>query len=105
MSLLIPIIIGTTIGLIGGIIIAILERKKTLQNEYAYFDDYEEEDDENNWDDSINYNLWNNNKLSKQKQSDYDPFDNHWESSFDWQDKDNDGYDDRDDGFWNEREF
>ena len=34
-----------------------------------------------------------------------DPFDNHWESSFDWQDKDNDGYDDRDDGFWNEREF
>jgi hypothetical protein len=33
------------------------------------------------------------------------PFDNHWESSFDWQDKDNDGYDDRDDGFWNEREF
>ena len=33
------------------------------------------------------------------------PFDNHWESSFDWQDKNNDGYDDRDDGFWNEREF
>ena len=34
-----------------------------------------------------------------------DPFDNHWESSFDWQDKNNDGYDDRDDGFWNEREL
>ena len=34
-----------------------------------------------------------------------DPFDNHWESSFDWKDEDNDGYDDRDDGFWNEREF
>ena len=34
-----------------------------------------------------------------------DPFDNHWESSFDWKDKDNDGYDDRNDGFWNEREF
>ena len=33
-----------------------------------------------------------------------DPFDNHWESSFDWKDEDNDGYDDRDDGFWNERE-
>ena len=33
------------------------------------------------------------------------PFDNHWESSFDWKDKDNDGYDDRNDGFWNEREF
>ena len=25
--------------------------------------------------------------------------------SFDWKDEDNDGYDDRDDGFWNEREF
>ena len=34
-----------------------------------------------------------------------DPYDNHWESSFDWKDEDNDGYDDRDDGFWNEREF
>ena len=34
-----------------------------------------------------------------------DPFDNHWESSFDWKDEDNDGYDDRDDGSWNEREF
>ena len=33
------------------------------------------------------------------------PFDNHWESSFDWKDDNNDGYDDRDDGFWNEREF
>ena len=33
------------------------------------------------------------------------PFDNHWESSFYWKDKDNDGYDDRDNGFWNEREF
>ena len=29
-----------------------------------------------------------------------DPFDTHWESSFDWKDEDNDGYDDRDDGFW-----
>ena len=33
------------------------------------------------------------------------PFDNYWESSFDWKDDNNDGYDDRDDGFWNEREF
>lgn len=41
----------------------------------------------------------------KDKRSDYDPYDNHWESSFDWQDEDGDGYDDRDDGFWNEREF
>ena len=36
--------------------------------------------------------------------SSYDPHDNHWESSFNWKDEDNDGYDDREDGFWNERE-
>ena len=41
----------------------------------------------------------------KQKESEDNPYDNHWESSFDWKDEDNDGYDDRDDGFWNEREF
>ena len=45
----------------------------------------------------------------KSSRNDYrpysDPFDNHWETSFDWKDEDNDGYDDRDDGFWNEREF
>ena len=41
----------------------------------------------------------------KPKHQSYDPFDNHWETSFDWRDEDNDGYDDRDDGFWNEREF
>ena len=29
----------------------------------------------------------------------YNPYDNHWETSFDWIDEDNDGYDDRDDGF------
>ena len=34
----------------------------------------------------------------------YDPYDTHWESSFDWKDEDNDGYDDRDDGFWNPAE-
>ena len=30
----------------------------------------------------------------------YDYDDTHWETSFDWKDEDNDGYDDRDDGFW-----
>ena len=29
----------------------------------------------------------------------YDYHDTHWETSFDWKDEDNDGYDDRDDGF------
>ncbi len=44
-------------------------------------------------------------KLSEKHQdhrmqdSSYDPYDNHWETSFDWIDEDNDGYDDRDDGF------
>ena len=44
-------------------------------------------------------------KLSEKRQdhrtqdSSYDPYDNHWETSFDWIDEDNDGYDDRDDGF------
>ena len=37
--------------------------------------------------------------------SSYNPFDTHGESSFDWTDRDGDGYDDRDDGFWTEREF
>lgn len=35
----------------------------------------------------------------------YNPFDTHGESSFDWEDCNEDGYDDRDDGFWTEREF
>ena len=30
----------------------------------------------------------------------YDYHDTHWETSFDWKEEDNDGYDDRDDGFW-----
>ena len=104
MSLLGPIIIGAITGLIGAIIITIIEHKRRSRNEYIYYDDEEEEYDDN-YDDSVNYNPWNSNHSNKQKQSDYDPFDNHWESSFDWKDKDNDGYDDRDDGFWNEREF
>lgn len=45
-------------------------------------------------------------RQNQQKQeSTYDPYDTHWGSSFDWVDEDNDGYDDRDDGFWIEREF
>ena len=42
-------------------------------------------------------------KRTKQKnkklEPPYNPYDNHWESSFDWVDEDNDGYDDREDGF------
>lgn len=43
-------------------------------------------------------------KGQKEKKPDnqplYDYYDTHWETSFDWKDEDNDGYDDRDDGFW-----
>ena len=39
-----------------------------------------------------------NNQFSKR--DDYDPYDLHWGNHFDWKDENNDGYDDRDDGFW-----
>ena len=46
---------------------------------------------------------WNRKRSEKKKQQKqeppYNPYDNHWESSFDWVDEDNDGYDDREDGF------
>lgn len=62
------------------------------------------------WDDEEGY-LWKGSErdskspVRRDSHSFSDPFDNHWETSFDWKDEDNDGYDDRDDGFWNEREF
>ena len=49
--------------------------------------------------------MYGSHKLSEKRQDhrmqypSYDPYDNHWETSFDWIDEDNDGYDDRDDGF------
>lgn len=48
---------------------------------------------------------WDRKRSEKKKQKQqkqeppYNPYDNHWESSFDWVDEDNDGYDDREDGF------
>ena len=48
----------------------------------------------------------NSRKSSSNHSSAYsDPYDNHWETSFDWKDENNDGYDDRDDGFWGGQEF
>ena len=82
------------------------------QSDEAYYDDDDydeddEDDDDEYWEDSEyrSFNPWRDSSSDNRKQSNYDPFDNHWESSFDWKDEDNDGYDDRDDGFWNEREF
>ena len=72
------------------------------------YDDEEDEDDED-WDVSASaaagglfFGLkagWKEEKKSSSQPMN-DPYDTHWESSFDWRDEDNDGYDDRDDGFW-----
>ena len=111
MSLLGPIIIGAIIGVIGVILKIVADRKNMSQSNYVYYDDDdydedEEDDDDEDCDNSEHrsFNPWGDGSSGNRKQSNNDPFDNHWESSFDWKDEDNDGYDDRDDGFWNERE-
>ena len=48
---------------------------------------------------------FSNNANKKQPLNEYNPFDTHGESSFDWKDHNEDGYDDRNDGFWTEKEF
>ena len=94
-------LIGPVIGLIAGLLNMFKGTKENV--DVSYYEDCEEDDwEESNRDDG---NFWGNSYTNKQQQSGYDPFDNHWESSFDWKDEDTDGYDDRDDGFWNEREF
>ena len=103
MSLLALFIIGGVVFIAGVVVMVIVQRKELSECDGAYYDD----EDEDDWDDTVrrDYNPWIHNRASKKKQSNYDPYDNHWERSFDWKDEDNDGYDDRDDGFWNEREF
>ena len=88
---------------VGGIILGIaniVSGGKILgQNQSGgYYSDADDDCTMNFFDDSRGASRNNSRSYS-------DPFDNHWESSFDWQDENNDGYDDRDDGFWNEREF
>ena len=74
-------------------------------------DDYEDEEDdeEEDWDVSASAaagGLFFGLKAGRKEEKKFssqpmnDPYDTHWESSFDWRDEDNDGYDDRDDGFW-----
>lgn len=66
------------------------------------------EEEEDNWDEdliipatlSFGIGAKGGNREKQSSRPSYDPYDNHWESSFDWKDEDNDGYDDRDDGFW-----
>ena len=73
--------------------------------------DDEEEDCEDDYDDDFSASLaagaiyfGMKSERKKEKKPDneplYDYHDTHWETSFDWKDEDNDGYDDRDDGFW-----
>ena len=91
-------IIAPIIGAIIGFIVGIFKKREWLSGG---------DDLDNNASSFDDHHYWRNSDshTNVQKQSNYDPYDNHWERSFDWQDKDNDGYDDRDDGFWNEREF
>lgn len=94
------IIVG--ISIVGGIILGIaniVSGGKVLDENYR--DEYDSDDKEDTtgfFDDAHRF-------ARKDYRPYSDPFDNHWESSFDWKDEDNDGYDDRDDGSWNEREF
>lgn len=79
-------------------------------------EDEDLDDDEDNWDVDVSgavtagalyfgFKAGNKKEEKPYLQSSYNPYDNHWESSFDWKDEDNDGYDDRDDGFWTPSEF
>lgn len=96
------------IAIVGGIILGIaniVSGGKVLGENYR--DEYDEDDDHDDDDEEDMTGFFDDTHGSDRK--DYrpysDPFDNHWETSFDWKDEDNDGYDDRDDGLWNEREF
>ena len=110
MSLLTLFIIGGVVFIIGVVIMVIAQHKELSEYDDVYdddddFDEDEDDDDDYDYTERRNFNPWRNSSTSQRNQSGYDPYDNHWESSFDWKDNDNDGYDDRDDGFWNEREF
>ena len=99
--MIVGLLVMMGISIVGGIILAIVNivsGGKVLGENHLNEYDSDEDDTTGFFDDS-----------HKSSRNDYrpysDPFDNHWETSFDWKDEDNDGYDDRDDGFWNEREF
>lgn len=102
MVLALLIIMG--ISLVGSIILGIVNigsgGKILGENQSAgyYSDEYDQQS-------SGLFGHDSNNSRQRDSRSNSNPFDNHWESSFDWKDEDNDGYDDRNDGFWNEREF
>ena len=90
--IIVCMIIGVIIGVMGGI-------KNESTN---YVSNHQSDLHDNRW---MGFGNDSDNSEHGDSHSYSDPFDNHWESSIDWKDEDNDGYDDRDDGFWNEREF
>ena len=101
MVLAILIVFGLSLvcAIIGGIIGIIGEVKN---GNASHVSSYPSDSDDNHW---MGFDHGSGGSSERDNRSYSDPFDNHWESSFDWKDEDNDGYDDRDDGFWNEREF
>ena len=88
LSPIVAVVVGFIVGLFRG--------------NTNYVSNYQSDLDDNTW---MGFDDDSNDDGHRDSRSFSDPFDNHWESSFDWQDKNNDGYDDRDDGFWSEREF
>jgi hypothetical protein len=89
------------------------------EEDEEFYDEEIEDDEEEIFDDDVYYEdreecksnflglslfsrgFWGNRgNKQPEKKDNYDPYDTHWETSFDWKDEDNDGYDDRDDGFW-----
>ena len=101
--MLVIIFILIVLPIVGGIILAIVKivsgGKIMGPNQSGGYDTDSHEHRRVGFFDDSNDSSLNNSRANSA------PFDNHWESSFDWKDEDNDGYDDRDDGFWNEREF
>ena len=91
--------------IIGGIIIAIINICTGNNSNYEDVTGYRRYHKKHH---NQHFMFWGDNsrKSSSNHTSAYsDPYDNHWETSFDWKDENNDGYDDRDDGFWGGQEF
>lgn len=94
---------------IVGFVLAIIGYSKELNShkgKTTYFDHGHSYHRQNHHDHHLSPRNHTSSKSNTNSSGMYrDPFDNHWETSFDWKDEDHDGYDDRDDGFWGGKEF
>ena len=79
-------IVAPIVGAIIGLIAAIVAPNK-FRGSY-----HQTDSDVNPWHYS---NQDNHSSKNTDRGQEYDPFDTHWETSFDWQDENNDEYDDR----------